>query len=189
MKGDDYLLGKEIKIDNYKILRKWKKDMKVLMNVLYPNIDEKEKDLFLDNTIKENLQRSDMVLNNTYQEKELWSDTLDVSEYYFKGKPATGGNGVLFHPTKFNPALKMLESFGDRRKQFKKERKMFPEDSFEFADRDLKQNNEKVKMNAWYGINGSPTCIFFNLECATGRLLACVKIINCWESYMSKSAA
>lgn len=159
-------MGKE-EIDKYKILSKWKKDNKILIKAMFPKATDKEIESGLNILIDKNLKREEMILNNTYQEKQLCSDTLDVSEFYFKGKPACGGNGVLINATKFNPALKMLESFGDRRKAFKKRMKDFSEDSFEFADYDLKQGNEKVKMNAWYGINGSPTCVFFNLECAT----------------------
>lgn len=156
------------KINNYKILRKWKNDNAILIKTVFPKIKRKEIDDVLDNIIKENMKKEEIILNNTYQEKKLYSDALDVSEFYYKNKPSTGGNGVLFDATKFNPALNMLESFGDRRKAFKKEMKKYDEGTFGFESNNLKQKNEKVKMNAWYGISGAPTSLFFNLEAATG---------------------
>ena len=177
------------KIENFELIMRWKRDNKILIQKMFPRAKDKDIDKGLSYLIDKFMVKTDMKLNNTYQEKELYSDTLDVSEYYFKCKPATAGNGVLVDPTKFNPALKMLEAFKSNRDQFKKERQQFPEDSFEFADRDLKQGNEKVKMNAWYGINGSPTCIFFNLECATGKVMLVQKLFNCWENFDSISAA
>jgi hypothetical protein len=147
----DYQLGeiKRKKINNYKILRKWKNDNAILIKKLFPKLDRLEIDFILDNIIEDSLKKEDMVLNNTYQEKQLYSDTLDVSEFYYKNKPATAGNGVLFNATKFNPALKILESFGTRRKMYKNLMKTFEEGTFGFNSNNLKQGNEKVKMNAW----------------------------------------
>lgn len=151
----------------YTILKNWKKDNAILIGKLFPNIKREEIDKQLDKFINENIKKEEIILNNTYQEKELFSDTLDVTEFYYKNKPSTGGNGVLFDATQFNPALKMLEAFGVRRTAYKKQMKTYPENSYEFNSFNLKQNNEKVKMNAWYGISGAPTSLFFNLECAT----------------------
>lgn len=135
---------KRKKINSYKILRKWKNDNAILIRKLFPKLDRLEIDFILDNIIEDSLKKEDMILNNTYQEKQLYSDTLDVSEFYYKNKPATAGNGVLFNATKFNPALKMLESFGTRRKMYKNLMKTFDEGTFGFDSNNLKQGNEKV---------------------------------------------
>lgn len=124
-------------------------DISVLVNKMFPKLSRMEMDEILDSIIVDSLKKEDIVLNNTYQEKQLYSDTLDVSEFYYKNKPSTAGNGVLFDAYKFNPALKMLERFGDRRKMFKGMMKKFEEGTFGFDSNNLKQGNEKVKMNAW----------------------------------------
>lgn len=134
---------------DYKIIKEWKKDNAILIGKMFSNIKRKEIDDVLDSFIEKYLKKEEMILNNTYQERELYSDTLDVTEFYYKNKPSTGGNGVLFDATKFNPALNMLEAFGTRRKAFKKEMKKYDENSFGFESNNLKQSNEKVKMNAW----------------------------------------
>lgn len=133
----------------YVILEKWKDDATILLKKLYPDVKKEKLGGILDNIIDSNLATEDMQLNNTYQEKVLYSDSLDVSEYFFKAKPSSAGNGVLFDKDQFNPALNMLEAFGIRRKQYKKLMKQFEKNSFGFNMNNLYQNNEKVKMNAW----------------------------------------
>lgn len=138
-----------MKVTKYEIIKMWKSDMYILLNKMYPQIPRMEIEGRLDQIIKDKLKKEEMALVDTYREKTLWSDVLDVTQFYFKNKPATAGNGVLFDPTGFNPAIEMLNQFGDRRKAFKKEMKKYDEGTFEFLQNNLYQGNEKVKMNAW----------------------------------------
>lgn len=153
--------------DDYKIIQMWKKDSKILLDKVYPDATEEEIDGALAKVVNNHIKIEEIKMNNTYEKREFVSDTIDFTEYYFKKYPCAAGNGVLFDRDKFNPALSILENWRKSRTNYKKLRKQFDEDSFEFKLYDLYQGNEKVKMNAWYGINGAATSLFFNLECAT----------------------
>lgn len=150
------------------IIDRWKYDMLTILKVKYPKASSETLDNILNDIIKENMKIEEMSLYNSYTNMEFSTDSLQLTEFYFKKKPLTAGNGILFDPDGLNPSIPMLQKQKKKRKEYKNEMYKYAEKSFEFMMGNLKQNNEKTKMNAWYGINGTKTSLFFNIDCATG---------------------
>lgn len=147
--------------------KNWINDNAILLQQMYPKVSRQKLDKILKGILKKNIKQQQVILRDTYKNKEYSSDTLQLTEFCKKIKPLTAGNGVLMDRDGRNPAIKMLDRMKEKRNYFKAEMKKQPPDSYEFDQFNLFQGNEKVKMNAWYGINGAPTSLFFNLECAT----------------------
>lgn len=120
-----------------------------IMQLRYPKVPREKLRSKIEVIYKNNIRKEQLTLNDTYRNKVYRSDTLSFLEFCEKKKPLLAGNGVLMDKNERNPAVNMLHKFGKRRKGFKKEMLSFDELSFEFAMGDLKQKNEKVKMNAW----------------------------------------
>lgn len=147
--------------------RKWIKENVILLKTCYPKVSREKLEKILEDIYDKNIKTEPIIMKDTYRNVDYASDSLTLTEFCDAKKPLMAGNGVLIDRDGENPAIKMLNEMGDRRKQFKDTMKTFDENSYEFGMYNLFQNNEKVKMNAWYGINGAPTSLFFNLECAT----------------------
>lgn len=150
------------------ILNKWKRDMMLLLEVKFPSASKSRLTEILNNIIQNNIKKQEIILHNSYTNNSFETDSLDLTEFYFKKKPLTGGSGVLFDPDVVNPAIPMLKKQKVTRNKYKEEMYSHREGSFGFMMGNLKQVNEKVKMNAWYGINGTRSSMFFNIHCATG---------------------
>lgn len=156
-------------IEKYTIINNWREDMLKLIKPYYNKVDINTLMVLLDNIIKDNIRVEDISMLNSYLNTEFTTDSLDLTEFYFKRKPLTGGNGVLFDADIYNPSIPMLKGQKATRGKYKKEMYLAHKagDEFGFKMGNLKQNNEKVKMNAWYGINGTRSSMFFNIHCAT----------------------
>ena len=146
---------------------KWIRENVVLLRICYPKVSREKLEKILSDIYDKRVKSDPIIMKDTYRNVEYTSDSLTLTEFCDVKKPLMAGNGVLIDRDGENPAIKMLNDMGDRRKEFKDIMKTFDENSYEFGMYNLFQNNEKVKMNAWYGINGAPTSLFFNLECAT----------------------
>ena len=156
---------KERKLTNLE--QEWINDNSLLLSKLYPKVDKKFINDKLLEILNKNIKSTNLILKDTYRGKTFTTDTLKFPEYCNKSKPTLGGNGVLFDRNRKNPAIKMLDKFAARRKDYKDQMYKCDANSYEFDKYDLYQKNEKVKLNAWYGINGAMASLFYNLECAT----------------------
>lgn len=157
---------------SYNFKQEWINEMAKIVKMRYPKVNRIEIDKKLSKIYDERIKDEEVQLIDTYKNVTYVSSKLNLIEYCEKTKPLFAGNGTLFDPKGRNPAVNLLHKFKKRRTAYKAEMKKHPPDSFEFYMNNLYQMNEKVKMNAWYGICGAPTSIFFNLECATGRIYA-----------------
>ena len=154
-------------IELTKLENKWIQDNLILLKTMYPKVDENKLKQELLNILESNIKNTNLSLNDTYRHKIYSTTTREFPEYCDIAKPTLGGNGVLFDRNAKNPAIKMLDKIADKRKEYKKMMYQCDPSSYEFTKYDLYQNNEKTKINAWYGINGSRASLFYNLEAAT----------------------
>lgn len=179
------------KVRKYKIMKMWKKDMFKLLKARYPDATGEEIDLYLNKLIKDNIKIEDVKLHNNYTNKIFTSDTLDLTEFFYKRKPLSTEHGTLFNNDEYNPAVIMLKKFMSVRKVFKKKRQEVDKNSYEYFKYDLNQLLEKIKANSWYGVSGARSSMFFNLYCALaitgkGRTLIAVATMA-FEMFMSNS--
>ena len=131
------------------IEKQWIDDNYVLLRKLYPKVPKDKIKEKLLKILKKNIQATPITMTDTYRNKVYKSDTVQLTEFCNKVKPLTAGNGVLFDRDANNPSIKMLNKIGDRRNSIKKDMYNYDPDSYEFSSRNLKQKNEKVKVNAW----------------------------------------
>ena len=156
-----------------KYLKKYRKEMKEIMQSLNPDWDDK----FLEKNIleftKERVINPEVTLDNNFTGENRDSTLLSVFDWTFDRKPIIAGNGTFYKNQyeSMNPIAKMLEGFLTERKRFKK--LMFKETpgSWEYADYDRKQLNQKILANSYYGASGAKSSAFYckwGSPCTTG---------------------
>ena len=180
-----------LQLDDYTMIRKWKKEMRRLLGIRYPQATRKEMDKYLGRKLDEHLKVEDVEFYNNYTGTRYASSTLDITEYYYKVKPITTEHGVLFDPHADNPASKMLMKWKYSRTNYKNLMKDSPKDSFEYSLYDLYQLLEKIKSNSYYGVSGARTSIFYNLHSAlsvTGKGQTLISTaMMCFEAFMANN--
>lgn len=130
----------------------WIEDMTKMVKMSYPKISEDKIVNMLEVLLKENkdsLKNESIELIDTYRNVKYKSDMTSIFDFCNDKKVLMAGNGVLLDRDKRNPAINMLHDMGDKRKAYKKQMYASDADSYEFNMFNLKQNNEKVKRNAW----------------------------------------
>lgn len=165
-------------------LKKWKKYYLDLFTRMYPEIDRKELKKYLNEIIDKNLVNPKAKIHNNYIHKSIDVDLLSVIDWMEETKPIIGGFGVFYknQNESINPAANMLKNFLSLRKIYKKRLKDFHEKSYEYADFDRKQLNEKINANSYYGAGGAPTSNFFNLFTATSVTYTGQSLISTTET-------
>ena len=111
------------------------------------------------------VQNPRIVMDNNVLHENREATMISVLDWINERKPIIAGNATFYKNQNeaINPIANMLDNMADRRKSFKK--MMFSIDDFEspeYKDLDLKQANEKVNMNSYYGASGSPWSAFFS---------------------------
>lgn len=160
--------------------QRWLYDNALLLSKLYPKLSIEAIVDRLKMIMASNIKTTEVLLHDTYRNKVYRSDTLKMIDFIKNEKVLTGGNGVLLDRNAKNPAIKMLNKGAEKRNYYKQ--KMYSYDpkteEYMFNMMNLYQGNEKTKLNAWYGINGAPTSLFFNLACATAITLKGQQLIS-----------
>ena len=134
-------------------IKRWRKYYLDLFTTMYPEIDRKELKKYLNEIIDEYLVNPKAKIHNNYIHKSIDVDLLSVIDWMEETKPIIGGFGVFYKNQResINPAAIMLKNFLTLRKTFKKKLKEYNENSYEYADYDRKQLNEKINANSYYG--------------------------------------
>ena len=114
---------------------------------------------------KEQSQNPVVIMDNNYTHESQDATMLSVIDWAIAREPIIAGNATFYktHHEAINPIASMLDGMLKRRKAFKKQ--MFTIEnasSQEYKDLDLKQANEKVSVNAYYGASGMPAAAFYS---------------------------
>jgi len=165
-------------------IKRWRKYYLDLFTTMYPEIDRKELKKYLNEIIDEYLVNPKAKIHNNYIHKSIDVDLLSVIDWMEETKPIIGGFGVFYKNQResINPAAIMLKNFLTLRKTFKKKLKEYNENSYEYADYDRKQLNEKINANSYYGASGAGTSNFFNLYTATSVTYTGQSLISTTET-------
>lgn len=107
---------------NYIFLKKWKKEMKEQIKLVYPNMDDKKINNILDKKIRKKLKNTECRLYNNYLEKEMITSLLDVTEFFYTKHPIPTASGVFYkrHDEADSPSNKMVADFIAKRDIYKK---------------------------------------------------------------------
>lgn len=130
-----------------------------------PNWDSNKIRAYVEKKLYAQVQNPRIVMDNNVLHENREATMISVLDWIKDRKPIIAGNATFYKNQNeaINPIAKMLDGMADRRKAFKKA--MFSIDDFEsteYKDLDLKQANEKVNMNSYYGASGSPWSAFFS---------------------------
>jgi hypothetical protein len=168
-------------MNDFSFIEEWKKQMKstlMLMGYSEDKIDKK-----INEEVKKKLFNPQVNLVNSYTHENAESNLIDVYDYVKNNKVILAGNAtVLMHQdTKQSINIKMIEFNAMKRGISKK--KMYENISniVKFRLHNNSQKTYKLKNNAYYGNNGSPTSVFYNEETAPAvTLTAQIVISSCF---------
>lgn len=155
--------------DDSIFLNEWTDAQKSILSKMYPEIPEDKLEKFIKETAKKRVVKTPCVVDNNYVKKSVNSNLVDIYDWVKTTKPICGGFGVFFknHSQTSNPTLTMLLGFLERRTFFKKQLKDHHESSEEYKMLDMKQANEKINVNSFYGGSGNKKSRFYNVYTAT----------------------
>jgi hypothetical protein len=180
----------------------WKKSARTILRLYYPQMSKDELDKYLDNQINKNFKDFNACFVNNYTQNEFNTSGLSTLEWVKKTEPIISFHGTFFMNQKqsVNPAAYMLDKFLTLRKKYKKEMfkyKVKAQETNNNEDKtlakifDIKQANEKIGANAWYGASGLKSFIFYNLHSSlatTGSGQALISTAEmAFESFLANS--
>ena len=151
-------------------IQKYINDAVDALQMVIPNLPEKYLRNFVKRQIFKKLVDQPVRIQNTYTELDQQTTLLSVLHFIEKERPIITGNGSLYiqHSVQVAPANDMLINFRKRRSEMKN--LMFEckqaMDEIGFIRNNLGQNNEKIKMNSYYGAMGQSSSFQYNVSCA-----------------------
>ena len=112
------------------------------------------------------IQNPIVEMDNNYIHEHKTATMLSVIDWTRERKPILAGNATFYknQHEAINPIANMLDGMLKRRKAFKKEMfKIEDATSSKYKGFDLKQQNEKINCNSYYGASGMPASAFYSL--------------------------
>ena len=177
-----------------KFLKKYVSRMTKIMTQANPDWDEDEVEEIIEKMVEKNLSNPSVRLDNNYVHDYRDTSLLSVVEWALDRKPIIAGNGTFYknHYENLNPIAKMLDDMAMKRKKFKKQMfqagDIYGASSAQYADFDMKQLNEKINMNSYYGGSGAPTSAFYSKWSGAATTLTAQSVIstaeNLFESFL-----
>lgn len=164
--------------------KEWIDHYKGIFSTMYPEVDKKEIKSFLIEQVETNIKNPKGQLHNNYVNKSMDIDLLTLIDWFHTTKPIAAGFGLFFKNQNevLNPNAVMLSGSLDMRAEIKKFLKIYDEDTYEYAEAERGQKNEKVVANSFYGASGAKTSNFFNLYTATSVTATGQSLISTTET-------
>ena len=140
------------------------------LKMIVPNLPDKYLKNFVQRQVLKRVVDQPVQIKNTYTELDKQISMLSLMHFIEKEKPIITGNGSFYihHEEQVAPANDMLINFRTRRTEMKNE--MFKckqaGDDLGYIRNNLGQNNEKIKMNSYYGAMGQSSSFQYNVSCA-----------------------
>ena len=178
----------------FAFIEKWKAENIAKIKLIHPNIDEDKLNDYLDKIIDKNFKDHECVIHNNHKDITAKTSLLQLTQFLNDTKPIIAGNGTLYKNQfdAYNPSREMLLDYKTTRARLKKERRKFPEDSYQYMVRDIGQDNVKRLMNSFYGGGLSKTSTFYNKYTgasipATGQALISTSMTSFEQMMMNNS--
>jgi len=158
------------KLNENLFIQKWEDSMLSKLKNIYPNTDVNILHKLLRDEVVKNIKNPRVVIKNTYVRKESQTNLLSIVDFLLREKPIICANGSFYRrqDQDMAPTTKMISFQMDNRKAIKHEMfKYIKEGNIEMADnKNLAQNNEKIKTNSSYGAMGCPSSFTYNVSTA-----------------------
>jgi len=183
----------KVKIKDHSILLQYRDTMTRIINSKYPLMNKEDIERAVEYSIQKRFKDFDLKIQNKYNEKTANMTALEILDYIKNREPIITSYGTMFkrHETVPNPMAKVIQSFLDLRKQYKKEMFKYPKGSEQFEKYNLLQALSKIDVNGIYGLIGLYVSILFDLNIApavtsTGRSLISSAIL-CFEGFLGNN--
>ena len=182
-----------VKIKDHSVLLQYRDTMTRIINSKYPLMNKEDIERAVEYSIQKRFKDFDLKIQNRYNEKIANMTALEILDYIKNREPIITSYGTMFkrHETVPNPMAKVIQSFLDLRKQYKKEMFKYPKGSEQFEKYNLLQALSKIDVNGIYGLIGLYVSILFDLNIApavtsTGRSLISSAIL-CFEGFLGNN--
>ena len=122
-----------------------------LLQLSFPTLSKMEIATAVDFAIVASADNPPVELENNYTKTKQTTYLIQLVQYLDDRKPILTASGCMFkrHGTIKNPLYDLIQSFIDKRKEYKKTMKSFPKGSVDFAKFNLFQLIEKRSCNAF----------------------------------------
>lgn len=158
-----------------------------------PSRNEKEIRKYLISYAEKNIKNPKLTLVNNYRHVCRRDGMLELCELLLSGQVILGGDGNLYvqHDTALSILYKVIRYLQDKRNADKDERAKYDKvlEAAQWLYYDIKQGNDKVAVNALYGVLGYMRFPLFNVNLAQsitsfGQLIISTATC-CFENFMS----
>ena len=163
-------------------VKKYKKEMTKNLLAMNPKWDKEDVEKIVEKQILKNIQNPEVSLDNNYTGEHSDATLLSVLDWVDKRKPLIAGNGTFYknQHEAINPIANMLNGMLTKRKAFKKQMFSIEDaESREYKDLDLKQGNEKINCNSYYGGSGAKTSAFYSKWSGPSTTGTAQSVISC----------
>lgn len=164
------------------ILKDYVSEMTDAIKQIHPNWDEKKIENYIWRKTEKQVQNPIITMDNNYIGEEKTASLLSVFDWAQTREPILAGNGTFYknQVESLNPVANMLNGILMRRKAFKNQMFAIKDtNSDEYFDFDLKQGNEKINANSWYGASGSPWSAFYSKWSGAKRFVVVPYTVMC----------
>lgn len=135
---------------NSAVVTDYRNEIVELLQLSFPGLSKMDLVSAVDNIVLNNFHNPQVQLDNNYTKESETMYLMQLVDYLTERKPIITATGCLFksHGTIENPLYALIQSFLDKRAEYKKEMKRYPKGSADFAKYNLFQLIEKRSANA-----------------------------------------
>ena len=113
----------KVRVKDHSVLLQYRDTMTRIINSKYPLMNKEDIERAVEYSIQKRFKDFDLKIQNRYNEKTANMTALEILDYIKNREPIITSYGTMFkrHETVPNPMAKVIQSFLDLRKQYKKE--------------------------------------------------------------------
>lgn len=139
----------KVKVDDHPILVNYKNTMTRIIHSAHPRMNYEDIERAVEYSIQKRFKNFDLSIQNKYKNKDAQMTMLEMLDYISRREPIITSYGTMFkkHEEVPNPMAKVIQSFLDLRKSYKKEMFKYPKGSEMFEHFNLFQALSKIDVN------------------------------------------
>lgn len=153
-----------MKIGKSDFIDKYIEDMTKVFKTSNPEWDEDDIKRIIRKRIDKDIVVPEVILDNNYVNETKPASLISVFDWIEKAEPNIAGNGTFYKRQDQiqSPNAILLDGILTERKKDKKQMFGYDPGTDEYIFYDMKQGNDKVNANSWYGGSGNPKAAFYS---------------------------